>query len=158
MSTEPSGRAKLIFECEIMKKRNQKATEHNRRSQLGLILFRFRKNKLAVISVFFLIFIAIVILSAPLYIDYDKAITMNAAEAFQSPSWEHPFGTDLYGRDMLARVIYGGRISLFAGMCIILLSFIFGVMIGSVAGFFGGKVDQVMMRIIDIFMAVPTNL
>ena len=73
MSTEPSGRAKLIFECEIMKKRNQKATEHNRRSQLGLILFRFRKNKLAVISVFFLIFIAIVILSAPLYIDYDKA-------------------------------------------------------------------------------------
>lgn len=52
-----------------------------------MILFRFRKNKLAVISVFFLIFIAIVILSAPLYIDYDKAITMNTAEAFQSPSW-----------------------------------------------------------------------
>ena len=158
MSTEPSGRAKLIFECEIMKKRNQKATEHNRRSQLGLILFRFRKNKLAVISVFFLIFIAIVILSAPLYIDYDKAITMNTAEAFQSPSWEHPFGTDLYGRDMLARVIYGGRISLFAGMCIILLSFIFGVMIGSVAGFFGGWIDAVLSRITDIFFALPMLL
>ena len=123
-----------------------------------MILFRFKKNKLAVISVFFLLFIAIVILSAPLYIDYDKAITMNTAEAFQSPSWEHPFGTDLYGRDMLARVIYGGRISLFAGLCIILLSFIFGVMIGSVAGFFGGWIDAVLSRITDIFFALPMLL
>ena len=130
-----------------MKKGIQQGTELHSRSQLGLILFRFRKNKLAVISVYFLIFIAIAILAAPLYMDYDKAIVMNVTEKFQSPSWEHPFGTDLYGRDLLARVIYGGRISLFAGLCVI---------IGSIAGFFGGKVDQIMMRFIDIFMAVPT--
>ena len=139
-----------------MKKGIQQGTELHSRSQLGLILFRFRKNKLAVISVYFLIFIAIAILAAPLYMDYDKAIVMNVTEKFQSPSWEHPFGTDLYGRDLLARVIYGGRISLFAGLCIIFFSFIFGVIIGSIAGFFGGKVDQIMMRFIDIFMAVPT--
>ena len=134
-----------------MKKGIQQGTELHSRSQLGLILFRFRKNKLAVISVYFLIFIAIAILAAPLYMDYDKAIVMNVTEKFQSPSWEHPFG-----RDLLARVIYGGRISLFAGLCIIFFSFIFGVIIGSIAGFFGGKVDQIMMRFIDIFMAVPT--
>ena len=99
-----------------MKKGIQQGTELHSRSQLGLILFRFRKNKLAVISVYFLIFIAIAILAAPLYMDYDKAIVMNVTEKFQSPSWEHPFGTDLYGRDLLARVIYGGRISLFAGL------------------------------------------
>lgn len=139
-----------------MKKGIQHDTELQSRSQLSLILFRFKKNKLAVISVYFLILIAIAILAAPLYIDYDKAIVMNVTEKFQSPSWEHPFGTDLYGRDLLARVIYGGRISLFAGLCIIFFSFIFGVIIGSIAGFFGGKVDQIMMRFVDIFMAVPT--
>ena len=94
-------------------------------SQLGLILFRFKKNKLAYISVYVLILIALAILLAPLYMDYDKAIKQNISERFISPCWEHPFGTDLYGRDLLARVIYGGRISLFAGLAVILFSFIF---------------------------------
>ena len=98
-------------------------------SQLGLILFRFKKNKLAYISVYVLILIALAILLAPLYMDYDKAIKQNISERFISPCWEHPFGTDLYGRDLLARVIYGGRISLFAGLAVILFSFIFGVII-----------------------------
>ena len=105
-----------------MKKTNQQTAARKSQSQLQLILFRFKKNKLAVISVFFLIFIAIAILAGPLYISYDKAIFQNVAEKFQSPSWAHPFGTDLYGRDLLARVIYGGRISLFAGLCIIFFS------------------------------------
>lgn len=125
-------------------------------SQWGLILLRFKKNKLAVASVFILAAIAIIILTAPLYMDYDKAILQDMSIRFQAPSAEHPFGTDLYGRDLLARVIYGGRISLFAGIAIIILSFIFGVLIGSIAGFFGGTVDQVLMRFVDIFMAVPT--
>ena len=125
-------------------------------SQLRLILFRFKKNKLAYISVYVLILIALAILLAPLYMDYDKAIKQNISERFISPCWEHPFGTDLYGRDLLARVIYGGRISLFAGLAVILFSFIFGVIIGSISGYFGGWVDQILMRFIDIFMAVPT--
>ncbi|WP_143142944.1 ABC transporter permease [Clostridium sp. Marseille-P3244] len=139
----------------IMMRKNKKE-KHKNYSQLGLIIFRFKKNKLAVFSVFCLGLIALAILTAPLYIDYDKAIVQDISIRFQGPSWEHPFGTDLYGRDLLARVIYGGRISLFAGLFIILFSFLIGVIIGSIAGFFGGKVDQVLMRFVDIFMAVPT--
>ncbi len=131
-------------------------TKRKSYSQWGLILLRFKKNKLAVASIFILIVIALIILTAPLYLDYNKAIHQDVRIRFQPPSWEHPFGTDLYGRDMFARVIYGGRISLFAGIAIIIFSFIFGVLIGSIAGFFGGTVDQVLMRFVDIFMAVPT--
>ncbi|MBQ3210949.1 MAG: ABC transporter permease [Oscillospiraceae bacterium] len=135
----------------------KKQNEHKKNySQFDLILIRFKKNKLAVVSVFCLAVIALIILTAPLYMDYEKAIIQNIGDRFQSPSWEHPFGTDLYGRDLLARVIYGGRISLFAGIAIIFFSFIFGVLIGAISGFFGGKVDQILMRFVDIFMAVPT--
>ncbi len=135
---------------------NKTRTQRKSYSQWGLILLRFKKNKLAVASIFILAAIALIILTAPLYMDYDKAIVQDMGNRFQPPSLEHPFGTDLYGRDLLARVIYGGRISLFAGIAIIVLSFIFGVLIGSVAGFFGGTVDQILMRFVDIFMAVPT--
>lgn len=135
---------------------NKKHAKQISRSQLGLILFRFKKNKLAVFSVSCLCFIALAIFAAPLYIDYNKAILQDVSIRFQGPSLAHPFGTDLYGRDLLARVVYGGRISLFAGLFIIFFSFIFGVLIGSIAGFFGGKVDQILMRFVDIFMAVPT--
>lgn len=138
-----------------MKKRNNE-TQRKSYTQWGLILLRFRKNKLAVVSVFILAVIALAILTAPLYIDYDKAIVQDMSIRFQPPSREHPFGTDLYGRDLLARVIYGGRISLFAGLAIIFFSFVFGVLIGSISGFFGGRVDQILMRFVDIFMAVPT--
>ncbi|MEN6562101.1 MAG: ABC transporter permease [Christensenella sp.] len=135
---------------------NKEVSKLKSQSQLGLIIFRFKKNKLAVFSVYCLLVIAVAILAAPLYLDYDKAIVQDVVNRFQGPSWEHPFGTDLYGRDLLARVLYGGRISLFASLSIIFLSLVFGVIIGSIAGFFGGKVDQVMMRFVDIFMAVPT--
>ena len=127
-------------------------------SQLGLIIFRFKKNKLACFAVICLGIIAISILAAPLYLDYSKAIRQNIPLRFQSPSLDHPFGTDLFGRDLFARVIYGGRISLFAGLAVISFSFLFGVFFGSIAGYFGGKVDQILMRFIDIFMAVPTIL
>ena len=136
--------------------KNNTNTQRKSYSQWELILLRFKKNKLAVASIFVLAIIALIILTAPLYMDYEKAILQDMSIRFQPPSLEHPFGTDLYGRDLLARVIYGGRISLFAGIAIIILSFIFGVLIGSVAGFFGGTVDQILMRFVDIFMAVPT--
>lgn len=106
-------------------------------------------------GVFCLAFIALAILAAPLYIDYDKAIKQDTSNRFLKPSKEHLFGTDLFGRDLLARIIYGGRISFFAGLAISFFSLIVGTVIGSVAGFYGGKIDQILMRFVDIFMAVP---
>jgi peptide/nickel transport system permease protein len=127
-------------------------------SQLGLIVLRFKKNKMAVFGVFFLAAIALIVLTAPLYLDYNSAIRQNIPAKFQRPSWEHPFGTDVFGRDLLARVVYGGRISLFAGLGVVLLDLFFGMLLGGVAGYFGGRVDQVIMRFTDIFMAVPSIL
>ncbi|GHV63739.1 peptide ABC transporter permease [Spirochaetia bacterium] len=127
-------------------------------SQLGLIIFRFKKNKLACLGVVCLLLIALIVLTAPLYLSYDKAIKQDIPVKFQSPNPEHPFGTDLFGRDLLARVVYGGRISLFAGLAVILLSLMVGVVFGGVAGYFGGRVDQLLMRFMDIFMAIPYML
>jgi peptide/nickel transport system permease protein len=127
-------------------------------SQLGLIILRFKKNRLAVFGFFFLAALALIVLTAPLYLDYNKATRQNIPEQFQPPSWEHPFGTDVFGRDLLARVVYGGRISLFAGLGVVLLSLLLGMLLGGTAGYFGGGIDQVIMRFTDIFMAVPSIL
>ena len=132
--------------------------ERGARSQLGLIIFRFKKNKLAIFGFFFLVVLAILVLTAPLYIDYNKAIRQNISIQFQSPSWQHPFGTDVFGRDLLARVIYGGRISLFAGLGVVSTALFFGLIFGGIAGYYGGKIDEIIMRFTDIFMAVPSIL
>jgi peptide/nickel transport system permease protein len=125
-------------------------------SQLGLIIFRFRKNKLAIFGLVLLIVIAVLVLAAPLYISYDAAIKQDIPNKFQPPSARHILGTDLFGRDLLARIVYGGRISLFAGLGVVLLSLVFGVFFGGIAGYFGGRVDQIIMRFTDILMAVPS--
>lgn len=128
------------------------------RSQWGLVWFRFKKNKLAILGVIILLLIMLPILTAPLYIDEQAVSAQNIKERFQPPSSEHLFGTDQYGRDLFARVIYGGRISLFAGLVTLSISFFFGCLFGGIAGYFGGKADYIIMRIVDMFMAIPSML
>ena len=135
-------------------KRSKKRTQ----TQIGLIIHRFRKNRMAVCGLFILLILSILVLAAPLYTDYSKAITLNIAERFQAPSAEYWFGTDSFGRDLFARVAYGGRISLFAGLAVVFLSVIIGCILGGTAGYFGGWADTLIMRVVDIFMAVPPLL
>ena len=113
---------------------------------------------MAVCGLFILLILSILVLAAPLYTDYSKAITLNIAERFQAPSAEYWFGTDSFGRDLFARVAYGGRISLFAGLAVVFLSVIIGCILGGAAGYFGGWADTLIMRVVDIFMAVPPLL
>lgn len=127
-------------------------------SSWELIGYRFRKNKLAMLGVFMLASIVLVTLLAPVFIPYENVIHQNVRQKLKGPSAEHIFGTDELGRDMLARVLYGGRISLLSGIAIIMIAFVFGVIIGGVAGFIGGGVDSVLMRIVDAMMAVPPAL
>ncbi|WRS26288.1 ABC transporter permease [Oscillospiraceae bacterium MB08-C2-2] len=144
-----------------MKTKKQKQTRSEDivgRSQWGLVVFRFRKNKLAMLGLIMLVIMAILCLTAPLYIDYSKVYQQSMANRFISPSAEFPFGTDQYGRDLFARIIYGGRISLFAGVVTVLLALTMGVALGGAAGYFGGRVDNIIMRFCDIFMAVPNML
>lgn len=123
-----------------------------------LTWIRFKKNKLAMLGLTVIILLLITVLSAPLYMNYDNAIKQSVMNAFQLPSAEHIFGTDQYGRDLFARIIYGGRISLLAGLVTVGISFVMGLILGGAAGYFGGKVDMVIMRFCDMIMALPALL
>jgi len=76
----------------------------------------------------------------------------------EPPSLQHPFGTDALGRDLLTRCLYGGRISLFVGFTVMMITLLIGIPIGMVAGFFGGWLDDILMRIIDAFLSLPSLL
>ncbi|MDG0031352.1 ABC transporter permease [Priestia sp. Y58] len=115
---------------------------------------KFVKNKLAMISLAFMIVITLLAIFAPLLtkaditrIDY---MAMNAA-----PSSDHWFGTDTNGRDVFARTLYGGRTSLLIGVACTTLVILIGTLIGSIAGYYGGKVDQFLMRFTDFVLNFP---
>lgn len=113
-------------------------------------------NRLALVSVILLGIIIVAVLLAPLS-PYDP-YALNAKAKLQDPSWEHWFGTDAYGRDYFTRVLYGGRISLLIGFCSMLLTVVLGSAIGITAGYVGGKVDALLMRFTDVFLALPSML
>ena len=96
------------------------------------------------------------VLFAPLFTSTDPMAL--SAETLLEPSWAHPLGTDDLGRDNLARVLYGGRVSLLIGLFSAALSVILGMTIGMVAGFFGGVLDEVLMRITEAFQILPKLL
>jgi peptide/nickel transport system permease protein len=115
---------------------------------------RFLRHKLALLGTAMLLFFIVAVLIGPLVYKIDaKTLDFNALSA--RPSIKHLFGTDDLGRDLLARALYGGRISLAVGVVAMLIAISLGTLVGSVAGFFGGKVDQVLMRVVDLFLALP---
>lgn len=125
--------------------------------RLGDVWHRLRKNKLAMVG---LVIIVILILTA-IFADYLAPYPydeMHLLNTFETPSKDFPFGTDNFGQDILSRVIYGARISLRIGFISVSIALIIGVTIGAICGYFGGKVDILLMRVIDIFQAIPDIL
>ena len=117
---------------------------------------RFRHHPGAIVgSVILGLLIASAIL-APLS-PYD-AINSTLSDAYQSPSLAHPMGTDALGRDLLTRVLYGGRISLAVGLLVVGISLTIGVPIGAAAGYYGGWLDNALMRLTDTFLSLPSFL
>ncbi len=118
---------------------------------------RLKKNKMATIGLCIIIFLLLVAVLGPIFSShtYDE---QNLMLTNQSPSLEHWFGTDNLGRDIFIRVLYGARISLSIGIIASLLNFFIGVVYGGIAGFIGGKVDRIMMNIVDVLYSVPTLL
>lgn len=141
-----------------MNKIESKAVPVSGRSVWGLVWFRFRKNKLAMFGLGILVLIVLAILCAPIYVDYKAVFSQKIVNKFQLPNADNWFGTDQFGRDLFARVVYGGRISLFVGLAVVAISFVSGCILGGLAGYFGGIVDQVIMRIVDMLMAIPAIL
>ena len=117
------------------------------------VISALKHDKLAIASLIFLAVIIILSLAAPL-LPLDPNAT-DVRNMLQPPSWEHPFGTDEIGRDYLARVIYGGRVSLLVGFLAMLTCVCVGVIVGTISGYCGGLVDSVLMRIVDIMSSIP---
>lgn len=117
-------------------------------------LRKFVSNRLAMIGVVFVAVIVLASLFAPLLTKYDPAAIDFGAKAL-GPCGAHPLGTDKLGRDVLSRVLYGGRISILVGVVGALAGSVIGMVLGSVAGYFGGKIDALLIRISELFQTFP---
>jgi peptide/nickel transport system permease protein len=115
---------------------------------------RFMKNKLAVLSIIILLLIIIAVLCAPLLTDQNPTKS-NLTLIERPPSADHPLGNDSSGRDNLARLLYGGRISLIVGFSAMVFTLVIGVVLGSIAGYYGGKIDSIIMRATDMMLMLP---
>jgi len=112
----------------------------------------FARNKAAVGGVLILAIFTFVAIAAPILTPYNP-VAENLGSVFQSPSWAHPFGTDDLGRDVLSRIMYGGRYTLMIGVAAVSLATAIGVPLGLISGYFGGRVDMVIQRVTDIMLA-----
>jgi len=118
---------------------------------------RFKKNKLALAGLIFLVIMVLCAIFIPIFSPYTfEGQDMMNRHAL--PSLAHPFGTDKLGRDILVRVMYGARISLSIGFITAFINLVIGIIYGGVSGYVGGKLDMIMMRIIDVIYAVPSLL
>ena len=132
---------------------------HSRtREQLAEFWRRFRKNKSAVAGLAILVILVGIALFADLIVPYAKCVEQVGADRLPGPSAAHFFGTDEFGRDLFARVVHGSRYSLSIGVATSLMALAAGAVLGASAGYFGGMVDNVICRIIDVFMCVPPIL
>ncbi len=118
---------------------------------------RALRNPRIVMGSLFLLFLCVLAIFAAQITPYSPT-RIHPADSLQPPSWAHPFGTDMMGRDVLSRVIHGARYSLLLGLAAVTISGILGTVLGLVSGYFGGKLDSLIMRIVDIGLAFPSVL
>ncbi|MBY7142510.1 ABC transporter permease [Virgibacillus sp. NKC19-3] len=128
--------------------------QHKSKSPFQLAFRRFMKNKMAVISSFLLVIIIAVCVLAPVFTDLDPEKT-DLLLVEKGPSDEHILGTNGQGQDNFSRLLYGGRISLIVGFSAMFFTLTIGVVLGSIAGYYGGKVDSIIMRGADIMLMLP---
>jgi peptide/nickel transport system permease protein len=126
-------------------------------SPLAQAIRRLRRSATALVGVAIVAALLFVAIFADVLAP-QSPITSDQAHTFERPSWEHPFGTDQLGRDMLSRVIHGSRISLAVGVSSVLLALFLGVPLGLIAGFYGGRIDTGVMRVMDLILAFPIYL
>lgn len=132
---------------------------YKKQSQIGIVWKRLKKSKTAMVGLIFIVIIVTISLSADLIADYDEfVIEQNHEQRLLPPSKDHWFGTDAFGRDVFARVIHGSRISLSIGFIATGISVGIGVMLGSIAAYYGSTIDSIIMRLLDTLIAIPEIL
>jgi oligopeptide transport system permease protein len=115
---------------------------------------KLSKNRLALFGLAVLVSLIVISLLTPLIAPYgyeEQNLDMGAT----APSLQHWLGTDIFGRDMLTRIMYGGRVSLMVGFIATAVALVIGILWGAIAGFYGGRLDAIMMRIVDVLYALP---
>lgn len=133
--------------------------QSKKRSQVGEVWHQLKKNKGAMLGLALIIIIILTTVVANIVLDYDTHIVgMNVMDRLQGPSLKHIMGTDDMGRDLFYRLIYGAKYSLSVGIVAVIIAVVIGVPLGAVAGYFGGVVEDIIMRITDIFAAIPNIL
>ncbi len=138
---------------------NELSTKYKKRSQTADIFRRLCRNKTAVIGGIVVIILLLMAIFADVLHDYEgEVIKQDVTQRLQSPSAEHWFGTDEMGRDLFARVCYGAKYSLLIGFCAAVVSIAIGLVLGALAGFYGGWIDMIIMRIMDVLLAIPGTL
>jgi peptide/nickel transport system permease protein len=115
---------------------------------------KLRKNKAAMVGGFLILFFIAVAIIGPHFTPYEPNV-QNHVNKLASPSAEHWFGTDHHGRDIFSRIIHGMSITLYVGFFSVVIGAIFGIFLGIVSGYYGGKTDTLIMRVMDIFLAFP---
>ena len=135
------------------------AVQVKKRSQFQETWRRLKKNRMAMLGLFVITLLILVSIFADFIFDYnDVVIKQDTSIRLEGPSSEHWLGTDEFGRDILARLVHGSRVSLSVGGVAVTISLLIGGTLGAIAGFYGGKVDNVIMRFMDILLAVPSLL
>ena len=127
------------------------------RSQVVTVLKSLSRNKMAILGLVILILLTLMAIFAPYIAPYDYA-QQDLAHQFQAPSAEHWFGTDEFGRDVFSRIVYGTRVSLLVGFVSVGIALLVGGSLGAIAGFYGKRVDNVIMRVMDVLLAIPQTL
>jgi peptide/nickel transport system permease protein len=121
---------------------------------MTMLLIFLRKNTLAMVGGLTLLAVLLAILFAPMVITYSPT-RIDVLHKLAAPSWRHWLGTDAFGRDVLTRVLYGGRYTLTIGIGVVAIAFTVGVFFGTLAGFAGGVVDMLIMRVVDAMLSFP---
>ncbi len=134
--------------------------KNRKKGQLGQIWKRYCKNKLAVVGLVILGITLLLVIGTSLFADYQNAVTQDLAGRYANPSTAEGLngllGKDQVGRSMLWRILFGGRITLVASLAIVLFSMIIGGALGAIAGFSGGRVDNIIMRFMDMILCIPS--
>lgn len=139
--------------------RTEDIVKTKKRSQSADVWKRLKKSKAAMIGLAIIVMFVFMAAFAPLIADYDtQVIKMSISERLQAPSGDHFFGTDEYGRDIFYRIVYGTRISLFVGVISVGIALSIGGFLGAIAGYYGGKLDNAIMRVLDVLLAIPAIL
>jgi len=123
-------------------------------SQREILIRTFKSNKTSVFGLFMAFCVVAIALISPWISPYDP-ISQDMDVQHAPPSWTHPFGTDSYGRDQLSRILWGSRVSLVVGILSVLLAMAAGIPLGMIGGYKGGRIDNLVLRFIDIFMSFP---